>query len=382
MRVLEVAQPPHGGVAEHLRAIATALPEFGVEPEAVLAPGSRAATPLRAAGITVHEIPFSSSISDTGGDLRATRALWRLIRVRDPDVIHAHGAKAGVLGRIAAVLTRRPAIYTPHGWAFNEYEFRDPPPSLAHRAAAIGAERILARATRFTVCVSEFESRSAARRGIPNGTRRRVIHHGVAVDESAEPDPEMSEWKGARAMFGAVSVFRPEKGHRFLLDAAESLRAEESHVCFALVGEGEQGRAELERRVDALGLGRSARVFQYCGRMEPHLRALDCFVLPSFQFEALGIGSIEAMALGLPVIASDVGGVPEVVVDGSTGLLVEPANAGSLARAVARLAGDPALREAMGERGRSRARSSFALRDEARALADLYREALSPRAAL
>jgi glycosyltransferase involved in cell wall biosynthesis len=382
MRVLEVAQPPHGGVAEHLRTVTSALPEHGVEPEAVLVPGSRAAAPLAAAGIAVHELRFSSSIWDVRDDLRATAELRRLIRARDPDLIHAHGAKAGVLGRLAAVLARRPAIYTPHGWAFNEYEFRNPPPSLAHRATAIGTERTLARAARFIVCVSEFEARSAARRGIPDGTRLRVIHHGVAVDESAEPDPQMSEWKGDRVLFGAVSVLRPEKGHRFLVDAADSLREAAPGACFALVGEGDRARGELEHRIEAAGLESTVRVFPYSGRMEPHLRALDCYVQPSHQFEALGIGAIEAMALGVPVIATEVGGVPEVVVDGSTGLLVPPADAAALARAVERLASDPALREAMGESGRTRARSSFALGDEVRALAELYREALSPRAAL
>ena len=108
-----------------------------------------------------------------------------------------------------------------------------------------------------------------------------------------------------------------------------------------------------------LGIGDRVRVFRFSGRVEPHLLALDGFVLPSHQFEVLSIGTIEAMACGLAVVATRVGGVPEVVADGDSGRLVPPGDPAAIASAISELAADDALRERMGERGREIAAERF-----------------------
>lgn len=372
--MLQVAQPPHGGVAEHVRVIGSALGGEGIEVEAALSPDSRAIAPLRDADVEIHEIPFVPAIRAPGRDLTATRALVGLLRRRPYDVVHAHGAKAGVLARLAGALTRTPVVYTAHGWAFNEFEFRHPRPSAIHRGTVVWAERVLAPLAAFTVCVSAFEEQAASARRLPGAGRRRVIHHGVRMRDDAVADEQLLAWRGDGVLIGAVSVFRPEKGLGFLVDAAAAVRRENAGVRIALVGEGD-GRRDLEHRIAAAGVGDTVRTFAYGGSVEPHLLALDAFALPSHQFEASGIGVLEAMAMGLPIVASRVGGVPESVIDNETGLLVEPGSVDDLASALIRLAGDSGVRRRMGERGRARVAERFTLEHEVAALAALYSEA-------
>jgi glycosyltransferase involved in cell wall biosynthesis len=182
----------------------------------------------------------------------------------------------------------------------------------------------------------------------------------VAVDLELPPDGTMLAWKGDDVLIGAVSALRAEKGLHRLVEAAGIVLAERSGLKISITGDGPEQQA-LERQIDDLGLAERVRVFPFSGRMEPHLLALDGFVLPSNQFEVFSIGTAEAMACGLPVIASSVGGVPEVVADGDSGILVPPDDAVAIAEGIAQLAGDEALRANMGARGQAIARERFSL---------------------
>jgi glycosyltransferase involved in cell wall biosynthesis len=153
---------------------------------------------------------------------------------------------------------------------------------------------------------------------------------------------------------------RAEKGLDRLVDAAALLSDAVPGLRVAIVGEGAE-REALERRITSRELTERVRLFPFSGTVEPHLLALDGFVLPSYQFEVLSIGTIEAMACGLPVVASAIGGVPEVVADGESGILVPPDAPAAIAEAIAELAMDPARRREMGERGQAIVRERFSL---------------------
>lgn len=358
-RILQAIEQPHGGTAEHVLRLSTELAARGHEIEVVASPDSPVFDPLADAGIPVHRIPFVGSIWAPGADSKATRALSRVMRDGNFGVSHAHGMKAGALTRLAAAPRRLPVVYSPHQFAFVANEFRPLRHPRTRRAISVGAEQALGLITARLVCVSEFEYERAEKAHVGRARNRRVIYHGVDVDLDVDPDPELREWAGTDLVFGSVSALRAEKGLHHLLDAAALLRPSNGRgVKVAIVGDGPE-RDALTERIERLGISDRARVFGFSGRVEPHLLALDGFVLPSHQFEVLSIGTIEAMACGLAVIATRVGGVPEVVSDGDSGRLVPPGDPAAIASAISELAADDAMRERMGKRGREIADERF-----------------------
>lgn len=358
-RILQAVEQPHGGTAEHVLRLSGELAARGHEVEVVAAEDSPVFDPLEALGVTVHRIPLVGSIRAPRADAAAMRELSRIMREGRFGVVHGHGMKAGALARLTGFRRRLPVVYSPHQFAFVANEFRP----LRHRrtrtAISVVAEQLLGSITARLICVSEFERRQAAQAHVVRASRRRVIYHGVDVDRDAPPDPGMREWAGEALLFGSVSALRAEKGLNHLVDAAALLRpGHGSQVKVAIVGDGPE-HDRLSERIESLGLADRVRLFAFSGRVEPHLMALDGFVLASHQFEVLSIGTIEAMACGLPAIATDVGGVPEVVADGDSGRLVPPGDPAAIASAISELAADSGMRARMGARGEEIARTKF-----------------------
>lgn len=360
-RILQAFEPPYGGVAEHVKALSVSLKSRGNEVVVAGPLESQVYSGLERAGIRVERLPFTGSITAVGQDRRTARDLFRVLREGDFDVAHAHGMKAGWVLRPVAAVARVPAVYTPHGLPFIFSEHRQ---GLGHprlrRIMAVNAERALGLITARLVCVSEAERGYADRLHVVPARRRRVVRHGVQVDAGAEPDPALLDWKGDGVLWGAVSMLRWEKGIGQLLDAAALLDGAPEDLRLAIVGEGPE-RDAVARRIEQSGLEDRIRLFPFSGRPEPHLLALDGFVLPSDRWEALGIALIEAMACGLPTIGSRLGGIPEVIDEGQTGLLVPPGDPAALADAIRVLALDPARAAEMGELGRQRASTRFSL---------------------
>jgi glycosyltransferase involved in cell wall biosynthesis len=263
------------------------------------------------------------------------------------DVVHAHGQKAGILARLAALRAGVPAVYTPHGFVYRVQALRPRVSARARYRVSLGLERALGHAGAAIVTVSEEERAAAlADRLAPSG-RIHAIHNGVAPDLDAPPDPRLA---GERPLFGVVTGLRDQKGLPTLLDALALLG--DNAPRFAIVGDGPLA-AEIERRRTPNTL-----LVPFDGRVEPALAAMDAFVLPSY-WEGLPLSVLEAMAFGLPVIATAVGGTPEAVRDGITGYLVPAHDATALAARIADLAADAAARERMGEAGRARQREHF-----------------------
>ena len=372
-RILQAIEQSHGGTAEHVLQLSLALAARGHHVEVAASESSPIQGPLERAGIPVHEVPFVGSIWAPGSDARSTFQLRRILRRGHFEVAHGHGMKAGALLRIAGRTARVPVVYSPHQFAFVANEFRPLKRPRLRRVVTVGAERVLGLITARLICVSEFEYRQAELARVGRPGIRRVVYHGVDVDLDARPDPDLVEWGAGGLVFGSVSALRAEKGLHHLIDATALLPADAREVKVAIVGEGPERNA-LERRIAEGGLEAKVRVFPYSGRVEPHLLALDAFVLPSHQFEVLSIGTIEAMACGLPVIASRVGGVPEVVADGDSGILVPPGDPAAIAGAIATLAGDQVERERMGRRGREIAAQRFEMRRMVDELEAIYLE--------
>jgi glycosyltransferase involved in cell wall biosynthesis len=307
----------------------------------------------RAEGFRIVALPLARSLSPVA-QTRAFLALWRFFRVERPDLVHAHMPISGFLARLAARFAGVPCIaYTCHGFLFNQ------PSPWPRRAASLAMEFLAGRLTNIFLTVSTEEARDA---------RRLRLHcNPIAIGNGRDPArfrPDPAARARIRTELGvpadrvvivAVSRLVRHKGYPELLAAMREIDAE-----LWIVGERlptDHGE-DMEPYFAAAGLGPRLRRLGYREDVAAVLAAADIFVLPS-HFEGLPMSVIEAMLCGLPVVATDIRGPREQVVDGETGLLVPPATVAPLASALRRLAGDAALRARMGAAGRARALAHY-----------------------
>lgn len=327
-----------------------AEPGLGLRPVCVCQPGSPAAARLRAAGAAVEELAM--------GGLRGALGLRRLALRHRAALVHAQTSKAhslaalGLLGTgIPLVVSRRVSFAGGRG-PFGRWKY-------ARRVARWAAISLGAR-------VRLLEA------GVPEG-RIAIIPDGVDLAElDAAPAGRFRAALGLpedALLLGCVASFTPEKDHRSLLAAFRLVAAREPRAWLALLGDGPL-RGELE----ALA-GERVRFCGPSGDLPAVLRDVDVAVLMSTQ-EGLGSALISAQALGVPAVASRAGGIPEVVADGESGLLVPPGGVEACAEALLRLLGDAGLRARMGAAARARARERFAAGAMVAATAALYRQVL------
>lgn len=316
-----------------------------------------------ATGVVCHPLRIRNSV-----DVGAGFALRRFLLRNAFDVVHFHTARAHALapfaGRCARalVVTRR----------------------MDYRPNRLFAPYLYNRAVDAVAAISERVAQAMAEAGV-RWERIAVIPSGVDCRWFRPPNPE--ERAKARAALGlcegevaigTLGALEPRKGHRYLLEGLAALGTERKGLRCLVGGEGSLGEA-LHDHAARLGLGDSVR---FLGRVEDRRAffwALDIFALPSIR-EGLGVALLEAMAGGLPAIATGSSGSAEVVAQERTGLLVEPTDRAALGRAVGRLAAERDLRQRMGAAGRARAVEHFDLRVMASRTLELYRSCLDERA--
>ena len=352
-RVLEIANVDFS-LVHFVLPLMRALRDRGHEVVGASAPGALLDI-ARDEGFRIVELPLARSVSPRA-QMEAYAAIRRLLRRERFDLVHAHMPISGFLARLAAREARVPRIaYTCHGFLFNQ------PGPMLRRAASLAMEFAAAKVTDRFLTVSEAEAQDA---------RRLWIHPGaVAAGNGRDPAlfrPDAGARARVRAELGvaegrcvAICVSRlvRHKGHPELLAAMRDVPDAELWV----VGErlASDHGPSLEAAFEACGLGVRLRRLGSRTDVAGLLAAADIFVLPS-HFEGLPMSVIEAMLCGLPVVATDIRGPREQVVDGQTGLLVPPGTVAPLARALRTLAGDPALRRRYGQAGLARARRLYA----------------------
>lgn len=302
---------------------------------------------LRQEGIEVELIDLSRTFH-----VREALRLRRLLR-RHRALLHTHTQLTGnILGRIAARLAGSPVLSHMH----IENYFR-PVRAVAavHRTLDNWTARLCAR----ILVVSEATRRELLRQGYP-AERMEVVHNGIADPPQLEHDLRAGLGVPAGVpLVGAVGRLCAVKGQRELIEAAARL-SEDVHV--VLVGKDLEQAGAYERllRAEAERLGIADRVVftGYRSDVGALLQSLDVFVLPSWT-EGLPLVVLEAMAAGVPVVATRVGGTPELVADGESGFLVEPRDVDGLAQAIADLLARPDRGKALGASGARRVRESF-----------------------
>lgn len=297
-------------------------------------------------------------------DLLGIVELWRLCRRLRPDLVHLNSSKAGVLGRVAAWLARVPVrLFTAHGWAFK---------ATGGRSATVyrWADRLVAPLTTTVICVSETELRAGLEARVCRRGRSVVIRNGVELGQVAA--------HGERSQVAVVSVGRLAEPKDFATLVRATSMPQPVPFSLEILGDGPD-RHSLEELADALGVAGRVRFLGEVNDVAARLLRADVFVLSSSS-EGLPISVLEAMATGLPVVATAVGGLPELVEDGITGFLVPPGDHAALGAAIAELVGEPERRARMGAAGRARAEAQFSIDACRSAHLELYRRLLASAA--
>jgi len=307
-------------------------------------------------------------------DLRALLALARLLRGRRIDIVHTHTSKAGALGRLASALTfGPPVIHQPHGHLFYGY----------HRRLGTGlvvlAERLLARLARRQIALSWRGAEEHLARGIGRPGEFSVVRSGIDLRPFRRAGQRRAACRrslGVRAdefAVGSLCRLEPIKGVEELVQGFARAATGRPKLRLLLGGDGplKDRLLDLARRA---GMGDRVSIEGAWVRAAEFLPALDLFVLAS-RNEGMGRALVEAMASGLPVVATAVGGMPEVLEEGHAGLLVPPGDPQAIADAITRLSHDPRLAADLARRARARA-VVFGAGRMNHALLRLYREVL------
>jgi glycosyltransferase involved in cell wall biosynthesis len=359
VRILHVLEPADGGVARHVRDLVSGQLARGHSVEAVVSERGRLAEQLRAAGAGVLTLDMRPEITALRSDLVSALRLARLLREARWDVVHTHGNKAGTLARPLASRRRLPVVHTPHSFAYASQRWRPRRGQELRRSLTLGLERRLARCARVIVCVSRAERDEAIADAVAPPDKLVVVPNGIGEPPATAPDPRLRATAGGLPLIGFLARLHEQKAPDVLLSALELLQADGVGFRAALVGDGPLA-GELRRRVSTSGLGPVVQVLSYPADVWSCLAAFDIYVLPS-RWESMPIGVLEAMAVGLPVVASCVGGLPELVNEGESGLLCPPEDSVALAGALERLISHAGLRASMGEAGRRRQAAEYSL---------------------
>ena len=384
IKVLRViARLNMGGPALHVAYLAAGLRERGYDTTLVAGSLARGEDSMEFVadelGVKVERLPGLRRDISPIRDVVAVLRLAQLIRRERPTILHTHTAKAGAVGRMAALVAgdARPPIvvHTFHGHVLRGYF--GPLRTLGFRLL----ERWLARGTTALVAVSPEVRDDLVRLGVAPRDKFTVVRLGIELEERLGGRNGRDETRRVlgiapeRFTVGWIGRMTGVKRTGDVLLAFKELRERGVDACLCMVGDGPE-REQVEQRAHDLGIMRDTLFLGYQEDVAPFYAAFDAMILPSGN-EGTPVSAIESLAAGRPVVATRVGGVPDVVRDGEDGFLVELGDVGELAGALARLAADPELRGRMGEAGRTRVLPRYAVQRLVEDVDRLYRSLLA-----
>ncbi len=312
--------------------------------------------------------------ADTPAVAECLRELTQLLKDRAANVLVTHTFKPNILGRIAARRVGIPIVAVSRGWTWENLKVR------AYEAA----DRVNLRYVDHVVAVSEGQGERVRMAGVPS-TRLSIIRNAARLNAFAQPDPEYRAKlrgffptdKPLSHIVLAAGRLSPEKGFGVLLEAVPAILQRYPQAGFVLFGEGGE-RTAMEARISGLGLRDRFRMPGFTAGLDKYLPWADAVALPSFT-EGLPNVALEASAAGVPIVATAVGGTPEVVVHGETGFLVPSGQPAALADGLNRLLGSPEVRQAMGDAGRRRMRDHFTFEAQAKRYGELFDKLISAK---
>lgn len=321
---------------------------------------------VEALGIKCYSLGITNGINYPAGFMR----LMKVIKEIQPDIIHSQLRFASFFGSLAGKIKRKPIVLSTRTYTsyFGKYEFLDP---------------WAARFSDFMTAVSNSAKEILVRKERMPANKIRVLYNGIELKKFQAPSDE--KIKECRNRFdldnciviGIVANLHQIKGHRYLLEAAEILTKKFTNLRFLIVGDGIL-RKELE---DFVSRAKLKKIVKFTGLQQGQdlvniLSIMDIFVHPSLN-EGVSISIMEAMSMGKPVVATNVGGTPELVIDKKTGLLVKPKDSKALAEALAKLIKEPQLISEMGKNAQERIKNNFTIEKTVRNYENLYEELIS-----
>lgn len=321
-------------------------------------------------GVKVKALPSMVRSIRPIKDFKALLSLVWLIFKEKPDIVHTHSSKAGLLGRVAAKICFIPnIIHTPHGHVFYGHF------GVFASRIFLWVEKILSRLTDRMVALTDGEMDDYINLSVCPPEKLSKIHSGVDVKQFMQSNGNMVEKRRSLGLdqngnvIGFVGWLLPIKGPNYLLKAMEYIWQKYPETAVVFVGKGD---LDMDLRTQALQMSANGKV-KFLGWREDIdqiMPVFDMLVLPSLN-EGMGRVLVEAMAAGKPVVASSVGGIPDLVRHGETGYLVPPADEKALADGIKKLLDDPGKAWEMGQQGKKHCQQ-FSLEAMIKKLDDLY----------
>jgi glycosyltransferase involved in cell wall biosynthesis len=324
----------------------------------------------------VHIIPDLVRRLDPVRDPRALLELYRTLRLIRPDLVHTHSSKAGILGRFAARLARvRAVVHTFHGFGFHDEQ------PAWYRRLLIGVERRAARCTDYFLAVSEETLRAGRAAGVIDPARAEVLPSGIELKRYLGTPRNRSglleeiDADDDSLIVGMIACLKPQKAPLDFVRMAARVLRQLPEARFVLAGDGVL-RNRVAERIYREGLAGRVHLLGWRRDVAGFLAGLDVLALTS-RWEGLPRVFAEARAVGVPIVATRVGGAAEAIRDGDSGFVVAPGDIDTMARQVVRLLRDTELRRSMAERGRA-GLERWDIDAMVRRQAELYGELLNP----
>lgn len=362
-RVLHVINGEHYAGAERVQdLLAGRLRDEGFEVGFACLKPRQFPQMMQTSGVPLYDLSMTNRF-----DLRPVRKLIKIVRQEGYSVLHAHTPRTVLLGAIVSLITGVPLVYHAHSPVTRDSTHR-----LRNRINSL-VERISLVLSSAVIPVSHSLGRYVRQRGV-RAAKVSVVPNGVPTRKSRPPRPvEQQGWT-----IGTMALFRPRKGTEVLLRSIAELKAQGLPVRLRAVGSFEtlEYERQIKQLVDELGISELVHWTGFTQDIDAELHKMDIFVLPSLFGEGLPMVVLEAMAAGVPVVASDVEGIPETVRDGIDGLVVQPNNHEDLSSALRRLADGEADWHKMQTSARKRHGEHFSDRVMAAGVAEVYRRVL------
>lgn len=356
-----------GGIANYILSVSSVLKEKDIECLVVSAGGTLDAE-FERRGIETRQLDIKTKFEFGPKVLKAIPKISTLIREERIDIIHAHTRVSQALAFFASRITGVPYVTTCHGF----FKKR-----LGRMLFGLWGEKVIA--------ISEPVRKSLIDDFKVAPPRVELIYNGVDIDRFSRvySDAELADFKRSLGLkdlpvVGTIGRLSPVKGYRVFIEAMRDILAGHHMVQAIIIGDGPE-ESELKKQVLSLGIEESVRILKSDPDTAKYLAMMDIFVFPSIK-EGLGLSLLEAMASGKACIASDIGGIKDLIKDGSTGLLFPTGNAKILSDSVIRLLGDDGLRKHLGEGARSLAAKGFSLKTMADNVINLYKKVLRSHA--
>jgi len=373
---LLITQSEFGGAQKYVYYLATSLPKARYDVTVACGTDGLLIPKLQEAGIDVIQVPSLLREINPIQDFLALLHLFRVLREKRPHIVHANSTKAGFLGRLAARLAGVPiALFTAHGFFLYEPFWR-----AEERFMYVFIEWLGAKLSDCIIAVCEADRQKMLQHNIASPDNIFVVHNGLEFSHLAPARNSRrleQDSKEEGKLVGTVANFYPIKGLRYFIEGAALVKQVMPEVRFAIVGDGEQ-RVELRNLARQLDLDPEILFLGHRDNVPELLSFFNVFVLSSVA-EGLPFALLEAMAAARPVVATTVGGVPELILDGQTGLLVPSKDPQALAEAVISLLKNPSRAEAMGVAARQRVLSHFTVDRMIAETEQIYRRLLAKK---